>query len=575
MPTRSQFFFFYIDELIRVHWVDWIEGPLTTLPLAQQRHQRGFQEALGDTSAGPRTRAGEAYSLGMLSGRLVKPQTAGAEFPQGWQSVINGTPPATKLGYYAYIIGKALRERPDDPNLVSALNLLATLSVLHISFRHHDRWYTTALVFLFTQRQLEAQLGREITELELRYLAAAVINTLDSDEPDLLLIPYTTSQKIEQLLFDLEDGRIIHFNLDELPEIVQGDEIGVNDFKKTKAALFWSSPGRGIFMRARKGHGANVLDALLKVDQVRSKNGEDNILRSTLNLIESNQVNESFFEIVRDELGDHPLALKVWAELEDRLFDATNKAVETINLSAAPAVWLAAQKHIRFDTSSTQEVDAATEQEEVAIGSASNSSAADLNTTADATGNKKIKLSAPSVELVFSNDSLSDYLESNFADVMEAAPEPSAKTQGTSNSVSKTISKPDYGERDSKNRALGEAGEHFIFEYEKMRLSLAGRDDLAQKVQWVSKELGDGLGYDIVSFTNTGQRLYLEVKTTRGKKAAPFFVSSNEVIVSEEKGDAYRLVRLYGYPTKPRFFILSGSLRQSLQLEATVYRARL
>ena len=93
MSVNAQFLFFYIDELIKHHWVDWVEGPLSATPPTAHQHTRGFQEVLGDTGAGPRTRAGEAYNLGILSDRIVKPQVKGAGFPAGWQSVIDGKLP--------------------------------------------------------------------------------------------------------------------------------------------------------------------------------------------------------------------------------------------------------------------------------------------------------------------------------------------------------------------------------------------------------------------------------------------------------------------------------------------------
>jgi hypothetical protein len=37
---------------------------------------------------------------------------------------------------------------------------------------------------------------------------------------------------------------------------------------------------------------------------------------------------------------------------------------------------------------------------------------------------------------------------------------------------------------------------------------------LADQIDWVASRLGDGLGYDIVSFDGNGDELYLEVKTT-------------------------------------------------------------
>ena len=57
--------------------------------------------------------------------------------------------------------------------------------------------------------------------------------------------------------------------------------------------------------------------------------------------------------------------------------------------------------------------------------------------------------------------------------------------------------KTDFAELDAANRQLGKQGEEFVFELEKYRLLLAGRDDLAQKVVWASRDIGDGLGFDI------------------------------------------------------------------------------
>lgn len=64
--------------------------------------------------------------------------------------------------------------------------------------------------------------------------------------------------------------------------------------------------------------------------------------------------------------------------------------------------------------------------------------------------------------------------------------------------------------RDMRNRSLGEAGERRIYENERTRLALSGRSDLAEKVEWTSKELGDGAGYDILSFDQNGKERFLE-----------------------------------------------------------------
>ena len=58
-------------------------------------------------------------------------------------------------------------------------------------------------------------------------------------------------------------------------------------------------------------------------------------------------------------------------------------------------------------------------------------------------------------------------------------------------------------------------GEQFVFDLERFRLNAVGRDDLAQRVVWASETIGDGLGFDILSFdeADDSERM-LEIKTT-------------------------------------------------------------
>lgn len=74
----------------------------------------------------------------------------------------------------------------------------------------------------------------------------------------------------------------------------------------------------------------------------------------------------------------------------------------------------------------------------------------------------------------------------------------------------------DVAKRDERNRVLGRAGEQRVLAHERATLELAGRDDLAQNIRWVSEEDGDGAGYDIASFAPDGSSRLIEVKTTNG-----------------------------------------------------------
>jgi hypothetical protein len=96
---------------------------------------------------------------------------------------------------------------------------------------------------------------------------------------------------------------------------------------------------------------------------------------------------------------------------------------------------------------------------------------------------------------------------------------------------------------------------------------------LADQIDWVASRLGDGLGYDIVSFDENGDVLYLEVKTTNAGILTPFFISPNELAVAERRGDTYRLYRVFDFSNNPHAFVLSGSLGHKLDLKPQSYAA--
>ena len=63
----------------------------------------------------------------------------------------------------------------------------------------------------------------------------------------------------------------------------------------------------------------------------------------------------------------------------------------------------------------------------------------------------------------------------------------------------------------------------------------------------ISKEKGDGLGYDILSYDLDGNVKYIEVKTTKGKCNSTFFITQNELEKSKIVKEKYFLYRLYDF----------------------------
>ncbi len=131
----------------------------------------------------------------------------------------------------------------------------------------------------------------------------------------------------------------------------------------------------------------------------------------------------------------------------------------------------------------------------------------------------------------------------------------------------------DPAARDARNRALGKEGECLVYGNEIRRLETAKRLDLAKKVEWTSQEQGDGAGFDIASFEIDGRPRLIEVKTTNGTATTPFYLSENERSFSEERPDAFTLLRLYNFAENPMAFELKPPLSAVLSLIPTSYRA--
>ncbi len=130
-------------------------------------------------------------------------------------------------------------------------------------------------------------------------------------------------------------------------------------------------------------------------------------------------------------------------------------------------------------------------------------------------------------------------------------------------------------ERDARNRALGEAGERLVMEHEETALRQGGRFDLARQIRWVSKQDGDGAGYDIASFEVSGTARLIEVKTTNGWERTPFHITANELAKAEAERDSWVLLRLWNFAREPKAFELRPPLDAHVELTPTSFLAAL
>ena len=158
---------------------------------------------------------------------------------------------------------------------------------------------------------------------------------------------------------------------------------------------------------------------------------------------------------------------------------------------------------------------------------------------------------------------------------IELVPAPTTTKEKNANRII-SPSTIDFIEKEIRNKHLGLLGELFILKSEIEFLKANAKDELAKKVQHVSVEVGDGLGYDILSYDLNGKEKKIEVKTTRSDITRPFYLTRNELEVSVKNAANYCLYRLFDFDSnlnKGKYYIIKGDLTNSLALDALLFIA--
>jgi hypothetical protein len=132
--------------------------------------------------------------------------------------------------------------------------------------------------------------------------------------------------------------------------------------------------------------------------------------------------------------------------------------------------------------------------------------------------------------------------------------------------------KVNYLELEQANRALGLSGEEIALEYERWRLRSEGKESLADQIEWVSKQRGDGLGYDILSRNKNGTDRYIEVKSTKLTKEAPIFFTKNEYEFAREKQSDFHLYRVFNLKDNAKMFMVNGEYDKFCVSEPVKYK---
>ncbi len=144
-----------------------------------------------------------------------------------------------------------------------------------------------------------------------------------------------------------------------------------------------------------------------------------------------------------------------------------------------------------------------------------------------------------------------DYLSDVFNDIDKSNDDQSIKEIKNTIDVitpDKKYSTPrkiDWENINKSKSTTGMKGEEIVVEMEKSYLESIKREDLALKVKHISKEVGDGAGYDILSYFEDGQEKYIEVKSSKNSNSNSFNISSNELDFMKKNKDNYRIYRIF------------------------------
>lgn len=85
----------------------------------------------------------------------------------------------------------------------------------------------------------------------------------------------------------------------------------------------------------------------------------------------------------------------------------------------------------------------------------------------------------------------------------------------------------------------GSEGELLALRFEKSRLKKIGIPNPENHIEHSSKEIGDGLGYDITSVDESLTKIYIEVKTTTVSNSTDILLTRNEYLILHQLKEKY------------------------------------
>ena len=106
--------------------------------------------------------------------------------------------------------------------------------------------------------------------------------------------------------------------------------------------------------------------------------------------------------------------------------------------------------------------------------------------------------------------------------------------------------KIDFDRINEERKRIGMDGEELVYK-DQIRFVSNHASEYLKYVRHVSRLDGDGAGYDICSFDENKKLVYIEVKSTTGKKETPFYMSASEYAFFELHKENYIIARVYDF----------------------------
>ena len=135
--------------------------------------------------------------------------------------------------------------------------------------------------------------------------------------------------------------------------------------------------------------------------------------------------------------------------------------------------------------------------------------------------------------------------------------------------------KIDYERINKERKLIGNAGEELVYN-DQIEFVKKYAPEYLKSVRHVSMLDGDGAGYDIRSFNADRKLIYIEVKSTTGKKETPFFMSAFEYLFYELHKENYVIARVYEFDKNTKTgkieYILGTSFEGIFDKEVSAYK---